>query len=330
MQRHPTAATDTAATSTAATSTAATSTATTATAASQVVELKEKLGVAMRRVDTLLPPGAELASSPRRAGSRTRDATGDAGVTAAAPAATTAGGDNDDEEEEEEDDEDMFEEVSATLKPGYEEAFVDPDAGWEKPPPEAMRPPDERQPVAPRAASPPLATVALPPPQRQLTRLAAARGSSGESSVEVPVESQLCGAARRDGSLCLQRVTVGVSCRFHGRLVERDACGIPRHPTGVYAALLSAQRRGAAASAAAEGSPGPYADVDAASPATAESTAATDRPTHAGARQDSKRPRGSVDPLPPYSAAPVAGPERPAKHQTTRQRLLARMNRKNR
>ena len=57
------------------------------------------------------------------------------------------------EEDDDDNDDAMFEEVSATLKPGYEEHFVDPDEGWEKPPPEAMRSPRAQTDAAAAAAA---------------------------------------------------------------------------------------------------------------------------------------------------------------------------------
>ena len=283
----------------------------------------------MRRVDTLLPPDASPKLSPRRAAGRTRASTADTAATAAAAAgsevAGTAGGDDDDDD----DDDDMFEEVSATLKPGYEERFVDPDEGWERPPPEAMRPAAEASSMSPPSVSP-APPAASSSSLRQSVMQPAAEGPRRGLGVGRP-----CGAARRDGSLCDQRVAPGASCRFHGILVERDANGVPRNPTGVYAVVLqaraSANARPVAGAASGGGDvlSGPADVLTDASPNAAECAGSADGPSSGARQQDSKRAR-SVDPLPPYSAAPLPE-QRPAKQQqTAKQRLLARINRRNR
>ena len=146
------------------------------------------------------------------------------------------------------DDDDDFE-GAQKLKPGYQSFFVDPDAGWEKPPQEALDPP------------PPAASSSAPAPPAAAAVRACDSVSPGVASTSAaalvadPADitgSVQCGAARRDGSLCQRCVSAEpcVPCPFHGAWVERNKAGLPLAPAGVWAHVARSERAANEAAAA--------------------------------------------------------------------------------
>ena len=151
----------------------------------------------------------------------------------------------DGEEGEDDDDDDEFEPVATDLKPGYEPNWVDPDAGWEKPPPEAMRSPrrhggrEEEEREGGESGK-----VAL-------TFGGGVEGSRTAEGADESVRgcgqgSRRCSAPRRDGSLCTRHVPEGGVCEFHGAWMERERLsGLPLSPAegSVWALVVSEARR---------------------------------------------------------------------------------------
>ena len=159
----------------------------------------------------------------------------------AAVAAAAAGGGGGDDGGDDGDD-DGFEDVDASLKPGYEARWVDPDAGWEKPPPEAMRAAAALPAARPPASRQPGGVVAVEPEAAVAADDEPALGEEAEAAEG----ARCCAAPRRDGTLC-RRWIVGDegACAYHGPWVERDpATGVPLHPAAgsVWARLIARRR----------------------------------------------------------------------------------------
>ena len=140
-------------------------------------------------------------------------------IAAAAGGAGGAGdGDSDDGSDEFEDE--------GPLKPGYEPNWVDPDQGWERPPPEAMRSPPRLEAPGPTTSWP--LEAAAP-----ASAASAVEGSDPEEGIDSgqgDIGGRRCGAARLDGSLCVRRVPACGACAFHGQWVARRADGRPVAP----------------------------------------------------------------------------------------------------
>ena len=211
----------------------------------RVTAARRRLRELMARADPL------LANTTRQAAAVAADGENSMGTSGGASGGASGSGAADG------DDSDEFEDVTS-LKPGYEAAWVDPDAGWEKPPPEAMRlaSPPTLAAVGPiDTTRPNAATVAI----RDAAAAMVVEHATGEplDAEDAATASRVCGAERADGSLCTRRIamTPAGRCPFHGVWVARTAAGRPVAPSegSVWAKVLEWAREAGPAHETASG-----------------------------------------------------------------------------
>lgn len=210
----------------------------------RATDMRARLRAAMARAEPLLGSGGGEAATSAPADAHRH------GVGATAPdpqpasaeasaergaegvAADGGGGDDDGGADDDFDDDDEFEDVSA-YKDGYEPDWVDPDHGWEKPPPEAMRAPKLS---SGRGGDMPEAATAT---RAGATHAPALPQHAPVSDVDLPQalpaaeggDGQRCSAPRRDGSLCARWSSTSLPCPYHGVWLARHACnGRPTKP----------------------------------------------------------------------------------------------------
>jgi hypothetical protein len=249
----------------------------------RVTALRAQLRELLARAEPLLVGQSRQAAAAAAAAAAADDITGGATVQRPADA----------------DDSDEFEDA-VDLKPGYEPVFVDPDAGWERPPKEAMRPQLERNPAM---TGVPAGDVASGDAAGDVASGDAAAGASpveygnngrAMAGIGTATTGRACGAVRADGSLCKLRVMVGSTgvCPFHGAWVARGEDGRPFAPPegSVWSRVLACERQALAGSTGAV-----VGVVAAAGVSTAEDVVAAFRSTtEAPARtigEDRKRAR---------------------------------------
>jgi len=266
--------------------------------------MRSRLRALVARADPLLadePGGAEAqgatstsADSPRK---RLRDDSGcgaDIGPVRRGGGAEEEGEDGEDGDDEE----DEFDAVVPDLKPGYEPEWVDPDAGWERPPPEAMRSPQRgggrrgqrRGTAADGGAC--VHTFGGVAATSSGTEGMAQADTGSASGVSNDGERR-CGAPRRNGSLCARAVPEGGGCEFHGAWMERDRrTGLPIAPVeGTVWAMVVAAAELAEAGDAAAGEVAAAAASAAADEAAAVAVAAAEAADSRRSRKAPMNPR---------------------------------------
>ena len=192
----------------------------------RVTVTRLRLRSAMRRAEALLScsgaGGSGAGGSGAGGGGPSESACEDEVSNAVSPQRTTSGATRGSAAEEEEDD-DEFEDA-ADLKAGYELNWVDPEAGWESPPTEAMLP----QIAAPNSSvSSAAVSSAASGEDGESKAVAATAPAAGAADARLysatsGIAHGRCGAPRRNGSRCSQFVGGGAPCAFHGRCVARD------------------------------------------------------------------------------------------------------------
>jgi hypothetical protein len=194
-------------------------------------------------------------------------------------------GGEEEEADDDEEDEDEFDAVVPDLKPGYEPEWVDPDAGWERPPPEAMRSPQRG---ATRGGAATTEESACARTFGGLSGGAAVSPSAAGGMAQAGMSSasgmsndgaRRCGAPRRDGSLCARDVPRGGACEFHGAWMERDLhTGLPTSPAegSVWAMVVAAEALSRAGDAARSAAPAAMAAAVEADESAASAAAAAE------------------------------------------------------
>jgi hypothetical protein len=289
----------------------------------RVTALRTRLLDGMKQASTLLD-----GRGSRRPSHDEHDAQGDRGTAVsgrASAAATTGEGNGCDASDED----DEFEAAEVDLKPGYEPRWVDPDEGWEKPPPEAMRSIPLQQQPSSRADPSDAATKAASTLSTSLGAMGTASAAhldtteGATTSVDETAGSLTCGARRRDGSCCQHLVPPGGLCQFHGKWVERDSLsGWPLHcaKDSVWARVLLIERECRAGRGAQVGG----AAMEGGKPAAA---AADDDGTPAPTTRRSAQSQGTGSPPPNVAGdvgAPSDGGDPTANHEGSSSRKRAR------